>query len=81
MDCQSRYDEKLGLTEEEFKEFRSIIDNYRMASELKFNVKIEEENSTLKFTSEYEKEFFDYLEIDLKNQEVHLGSYKFALTE
>ena len=77
----TRYDERLGLEEEEFQELKRIVDNYRMASELKFKINIEEENSTLKFSSEYESELFRYLEIDIKNQEVRLGGYAFTLTD
>jgi hypothetical protein len=76
-----KYDERLGLTEDEFREFRSIIDNYRMAPELKFNLNVKEDNSTLKIISEYNNELFELLEVDLKNQKIHLGSYEFTITD
>jgi len=75
------YDQKLGLTKAEFVEFRSIIDNYKMASELNFNLTIQKENSTIMFTSDYQPELLKNLEIDLSSQQISLGSYKFELTD
>ncbi|MBC7777039.1 MAG: hypothetical protein H7246_16525 [Phycisphaerae bacterium] len=75
-----KYDKKLGLTEDEFREFMSIMDNYRMISVLKFDLNIKKD-MTLGFTSGYNNKLFESLKIDLKNQEIHLGSYEFTLTD
>ncbi len=77
----TQYDKRLGLTEEEFRELRQIIDNYRISSELDFNLSISCTDSILKFNSEYNKELLAYFKIDLKDKTIHLGEREFLLTD
>ena len=76
-----KYDEKLGLTIDEFKELRQIIDNVRLASELTFNFAITMKDSILEFESTYNKGLYDSLRIDLVNEKIMLGSREFIVTD
>jgi hypothetical protein len=76
-----RYDKKLGLTEDEFKECTQIIDTYKMASELTFDFSIVMKDSILSFVSNYEKELFEALKIDIVKEKIFLGGKEFKLTD
>lgn len=75
------FNEKLGLTKEEYKELRALMDNVEVVSTGKEDIFIEIKDDLIRFKSHNKLAKLDSLTIDLKNNTVNYGQYKMLLAD
>ncbi|MBO9595473.1 MAG: hypothetical protein J7599_21400 [Niabella sp.] len=75
------YDQKLGLTKEEYEELIGFMDNMEVVSTGKEDMAIVVKNDSIRFQSHNKLAGLDSLIIDLKNNMVTFGKYKLAFSD
>lgn len=75
------YNEKFGLTKEEYSELTNFISNAEMISSGMETVFVENKNDTINFKSQGKLSPFNSLKIDLKNKTVLFEENKLLLTD
>jgi hypothetical protein len=75
------YNEKLGLTKEEYSELMAYMENVEVVSTGKENISIEIKDNFIRFKSHNKLADLDSLIIDLKNNIVTFGQYKMVFAD
>lgn len=75
------YDERLGLTKDEYTELQKFYANVEIVSTGEGDIIIEVKNDTIHFKSEGKLTHLDSLTIDLKNNIVIFGRYKMSFSD
>jgi len=77
----TKYDKKLGLTEEEFKELTSLLNNYHMSSEKTFKIRIERNDSLILFNTYGQLPELDQFKINLNDGTINFNEYEFMFMD
>lgn len=75
------YDEKLGLTKEEYLEMKDFMENIELASTGKEKIKIEVKDSIVRFEANGKLTKLNSLSINTKNNTVNFEQYKLAYSD
>lgn len=76
-----KYDQRLGLTEDEFHELRNLVHNYQMLSVNKFVLEISKSGGRIKFYTVKGPGGFENIQIDLIEKTVRFGQYQMLISD